>query len=107
MKQGAQVFNSIILHDGEIGAGAVLNRAILDKRVVVGDRAQIAGLSTVPNREFRPTCPKGLRWSGKRPRFPPAKSFREIACFFPICNPSDYPARVIEAGMTIRNKEEG
>src|SRR5204863_4820385 len=36
---GASVRDSIVMHDTYVGRGAVVDRAILDKHVVVGDRA--------------------------------------------------------------------
>jgi glucose-1-phosphate adenylyltransferase len=107
VKKGAQVFNSIILHDGEIGAGAMLNRVILDKRVTVGDQARIDGLSTAPNRDFPTHLSEGITLVGKKAKIPPGQVIQGNCLLFPNLQPSDYPARVIEAGMTIRTKEEG
>jgi glucose-1-phosphate adenylyltransferase len=54
---GAVVRDSIIMHDTVIASGAVVDRAILDKHVRVGESVQLGvGPSNVPNR----SCPEHL-----------------------------------------------
>ena len=49
VRAGAVVRDSIILTDCEIGTGATVDRAILDKNVVVGDGAHIGfGMDYTP-----------------------------------------------------------
>ena len=107
VKKGAQVLNSIILHDGEIGAGAVLNRVILDKKVVIGDKARVDGRSAVPNREFPAHLSEGITLIGKKAFIPPGLVVRGNCLLFPNLQGGDYPSAVIEEGMTVRTKEEG
>ncbi|MGH7741301.1 MAG: sugar phosphate nucleotidyltransferase, partial [Candidatus Eiseniibacteriota bacterium] len=54
---GAVVRDSIIMHDSVISSGAVVDRAILDKNVRVGEAARLGvGPSDIPNR----SCPEHL-----------------------------------------------
>lgn len=60
VEKGAVVRDSIVMHDTVISAGAVLDRAIVDKEVHVGAGAQLGhGDPSIPNR----ACPEHL-WSG-------------------------------------------
>jgi len=106
VKKGAQVLNSIILHDGEIGAGAVLNRAILDKKVVIGEKARVDGRSAVPNREFPAHLSEGITLIGKKAIIPPGLVVKGNCLLFPDLKGEDYPGAVIEEGMTVRPKED-
>jgi glucose-1-phosphate adenylyltransferase len=55
--RGAKVQDSIVMHDAVIGKGASLERAIVDKQVNVGERAQVGwGEERTPNR----ACPEHL-----------------------------------------------
>jgi glucose-1-phosphate adenylyltransferase len=105
VKKGAQVLNSIILHDGEIGAGAVLNRVILDKKVVIGEKARVDGRSAVPNREFPAHLSEGITLIGKKAFIPPGLVVKGNCLLFPDLKGEDYPGGVIEEGMTVRPKE--
>ena len=63
---GAEVRDSIILTDTQICAGAVVDRAILDKRVVVEEGAIVGdGDDLTPNRKFASRLNTGLTVIGK------------------------------------------
>jgi glucose-1-phosphate adenylyltransferase len=71
VEEGALVRDSIIMNDGWIGRGAVLDRVILDKRVHVGARARVGhGDDMTPNRECPEHLSAGTTIVGKNTRLP-------------------------------------
>jgi glucose-1-phosphate adenylyltransferase len=71
VRAGAVVRDSIILTDCEIGAGATVDRAILDKNGVVGDGAHIGfGMDYTPNRLNPDGLNTGITLVGKNSRLP-------------------------------------
>jgi glucose-1-phosphate adenylyltransferase len=102
VEKGAQVLNSIILHDGEIGAGALLDRVILDKKVVVGAGVRITGQAQVPNHEFPTHLSEGITLVGKGTVIPPGLRVKGNCLFYPGLRAGDFPDAVIEEGMTVR-----
>ena len=69
--EGATVRNSIIMHDCKIGAGAVIDRAIIDKNTIIGENAHIGfGDSIVPNKDIPDILNTGLTVIGKNARIP-------------------------------------
>jgi glucose-1-phosphate adenylyltransferase len=69
--EGAVVRDSIVMMDCVIGQDAVLDRAILDKEVVVGTGCQIGvGEETRTNRRFPKHLNTGISVIGKRARIP-------------------------------------
>ena len=72
VRSGAVVQDSIIFSDCEIGAGAIVERAILDKNVVVGKSACVgSGLKGAPDRSHPDEINGGLTLVGKSARLPP------------------------------------
>jgi len=71
VRAGAVVRDSIILTDCEIGAGAVIDRSILDKNVVVGESSHIGfGMDYTPNRLNPEGLNTGITLVGKNSRLP-------------------------------------
>ena len=71
VRAGAVVRDSIVLTDCEIGTGATVDRAILDKNVVVGDGAHIGfGMDYTPNRLNPDRLNTGITLVGKNSRLP-------------------------------------
>jgi glucose-1-phosphate adenylyltransferase len=102
VKKGARVLNSIIMHDGEIGGDAVLDRVILDKKVTVGDRTRITGQSPIPNQEFPTHLSEGITLIGKRTVIPAGLTVKGNCLFFPGLRAGDFEREVIEDGTTVR-----
>jgi glucose-1-phosphate adenylyltransferase len=68
---GASVRDSIVLFDAEIGPGAALDRAIVDKEAWIGSDARIGvGDDLRPNRDEPERLASGLTLVGKRARVP-------------------------------------
>lgn len=107
VKKGAQVLNSVIMHDGIIGAGAVLDRVILDKQVVVGDRVHISGRSSWPNQEFPTHLSQGITLVGKKAVIPAGMVVQGNCLLFPGLRATDYPEPEVREGMTVRPREGG
>ena len=71
VEEGAIVRNSIVLFDSVIGAGSVIDRAILDKEVVVGKNCQIGyGDDMTPNKLEPTRLDTGITLVGKRAHLP-------------------------------------
>lgn len=70
--EGAVVKDSIILNDAVIHPGTMIDRAIVDKNVVVSEGAQIgAGDDNTPNQDFGEELNTGLTLLGKGSIIPP------------------------------------
>ena len=68
---GASVRDSIVMFDAEIGPGAMLDRAIVDKEAWIGADARIGvGDDLRPNRDEPERLASGITLVGKRARVP-------------------------------------
>jgi glucose-1-phosphate adenylyltransferase len=103
--RGAVVRDSIIMMDSTIGAGAVLDRVILDKEVVVGPGSQIGGGDDIrPNRRFPRHLASGITVLGKKARVPSNYHIGRNCLIAPDVQEQDYPSRdglAIPSGATI------
>lgn len=71
VRPGAVVRDSIVLTDSDIAPGAVIDRAILDKNVVVGEGAHIGyGMDYTPNYLTPDSLHTGISLVGKNSRLP-------------------------------------
>ena len=69
--QGAAITDSIVMHDAHVGRGAVLDRAIIDKEVTIGEGARVGhGDATTPNQACPDHLSSGLLVVGKGARVP-------------------------------------
>lgn len=102
--KGAQVINSIIMHDCRIGANAYLNRVILDKKVVIGERSRIVGQAELPNREFPGHLKEGLTLIGKGASIPPKSRILGNTIIHPWVREEDFIRKVLAEGETIRKR---
>jgi glucose-1-phosphate adenylyltransferase len=68
---GAIVRDSVVMNDTYIGPNARVERAIVDKHVVVGEGAEVGyGVDNIPNKLFPGRLNTGLTAIGKRVRIP-------------------------------------
>jgi glucose-1-phosphate adenylyltransferase len=104
VEKGAQVLNSIIMHDCWIGSGAFLDRAILDKKVRIGEEARITGQSTVPNRKSPEQLKEGLTLIGKGASIPKKIIIQGNTIIYPRVDEADFRKRVLAEGETVRKR---
>ena len=98
---GAVVRDSIVMFDTTIRAGAVVDRAILDKEVSVGPNATIGeGADDAPNRSD-PRLNTGITLVGKRAVVPRGVRVGRNVRVDEGVRAADFPGRVIRSGTTI------
>jgi glucose-1-phosphate adenylyltransferase len=102
--KGAQVFNSILMHDCQIEAGVYLDRVIVDKKVRIGKQASIIGRADCPNREFPEHLKEGLTLIGKRASIPSKIKIQGNTIIGPSVSEEDFPGLVLDQGETVRKK---
>ena len=102
--KGAQVFNSILMHDCQVEAGAHLDRVIVDKKVRIGKQASIIGRADSPNREFPGQLKEGLTLIGKRASIPSKIKIQGNTIIYPSVAEEDFPGLVLDQGETVRKK---
>jgi glucose-1-phosphate adenylyltransferase len=104
---GAMVRDSIIMFDTVIRSGAVVDRAILDKEVVVGPGAIVGegtDLST-PNRQEPARLYTGITVVGKRSVIPRNTRIGRNVKIGGDVRSTDFTSRVIKSGATVERKE--
>ncbi|MBI4767023.1 MAG: glucose-1-phosphate adenylyltransferase [Deltaproteobacteria bacterium] len=102
--RGAQVFNSILMHDCQVEAGAHLDRVIVDKKVRIGKQASIIGRADSPNREFPGQLKEGLTLIGKGASIPSKIKIQGNTIIYPSVSGEDFPGSVMNQGETVRKK---
>lgn len=105
--RGARVAESVLMHDTTVGAGAVVDRAIVDKASRIGEEAVLGDGNERerPNREFPEHLHTGLTVVGKRACVPAGARVGRNSILFPRLREEEWPSRRIEAGATLRPKE--
>jgi glucose-1-phosphate adenylyltransferase len=105
VRADAIVRNSIVMFDTEIGDGAVLDRAIVDKDCVIGAGARIGdGDDLRPNREEPERLYAGITLVGKRAVVPPRVRIGRNCRIDPGAGARDFGRRrVIRSGETVRS----
>jgi glucose-1-phosphate adenylyltransferase len=99
---GAVVRDSIVMFDSEIGEGAVIDRAILDKECVVGAHARVGeGRVLRPNRSEPERLFSGLTLVGKKARVPARTRIGRNCRIDPYVIESDFPRRRVASGDTV------
>lgn len=102
--RGAQVFNSILMHDCQVEAGAHLDRVIVDKKVRIGKQASVIGRADSPNREFPGQLKEGLTLVGKGASIPSKIKIQGNTIIYPSVAEEDFPGLVLDQGETVRKK---
>jgi glucose-1-phosphate adenylyltransferase len=96
VRSGATVYQSVILTDTVIGPGVRLSRAIVDKKVVMKEKAFIG----VPDEGA------DLTVIGKGSEIPPGVVVEPGATIGTDVIASDYPGPVVKSGETIQTRRE-
>jgi len=105
VEDNAAVIDSIIFDDTSVGAGAVVDRSIVDKQVWLGPGCCIGcGDDMTPNNEEPDNLNSGITLVGKGARIPgEVKVGRncKIGCWV---DDADFPANNIASGETVVSK---
>jgi glucose-1-phosphate adenylyltransferase len=108
VEAGATVRDSIILFDTVIGAGSTVDRAILDKEVIVGKNCQIGyGDDTAPNSQEPDRLNTGITLIGKRAHLPDNLKVGRNCKIGTDLRPEDFPADTLVSGETIEDRTFG
>jgi glucose-1-phosphate adenylyltransferase len=99
---GAVVRDSIVMFDSVIRSGAVVDRAILDKEVVVGQGAIVGdGDDDRPNRQEPGRLNTGITVVGKRAVIPRGTRVGRNVKIDPEVRSTDFPSRLIRSGGSV------
>ncbi len=105
VEEGAIVRDFIVLFDSIIGAGSVIDRAILDKEVVVGKNCQIGyGDDMTPNKLEPTRLDTGITLVGKRAHLPDNVKVGRNCKIGTDLRPEDFPSDTILSGETVENQ---
>lgn len=99
---GAVVEESIVMHDARVESGARLKRAIVDKRVAIGQGASLGSDEDTPNVEFPRDLGGRLSVVGKGAVIPAGARVGSNTLIEIGVTERDYPGLKIPAGSVIR-----
>ncbi len=103
---GAEVHDSVVMHNAYLDAQARVHKSILDKNVRVGKQALLGwGAADTPNREKPHTLSEGMVVVGKGAAIPPGARIGKNSIVHPNVKPRDFPARDVPPGETIRPRQ--
>ncbi len=98
--RGAEVSDSIVMHDVVVGRNAVIDRAIIDKGVRVGDGARVGhGDDGTPNQACPEHLSSGLVLIGKGAQIPEGVSLGRNARIGAGVNEADFTGEVPAGGV--------
>ncbi|TBV82195.1 MAG: glucose-1-phosphate adenylyltransferase [Desulfobulbaceae bacterium] len=105
IEPGAKVRDSILFHDCRVARDAVIDLAILDKRVEVG-AAAVVGIGDEAekrqaNREYPKHLYTGISLIGKGAQIPPATKIGRNCIIAPWCRAEQFPASNISSGESV------
>lgn len=102
VRGGAIVRDSIVMIDTDIGPGAVVDRAIIDKSCVIGAGARVGdGDEMRPNRSEPERLYSGLTLVGKQAHIPANTVIGRNCRIDPGVVEADFRKRVIRSGETV------
>jgi glucose-1-phosphate adenylyltransferase len=105
IEEGALVRDSIILFDTVIGAGSTVERAILDKEVVVGKQCQVGyGTDFTPNKLEPGRLNTGITLIGKRAHLPANLQVGRNCKIGSDLRPEDFTSAVLASGETVEDR---
>jgi len=106
VEEGAVVRDSVIMNDTIIRTGAQVNRCVLDKEIVIGNKASLgAGKDDTPNKLEPANIHTGITIVGKRAVIPEEAVIGRNCRIDPDTTPGDYPSKQVQSGGTIKKKE--
>ena len=102
VEEGAEVHDSIIMNNTVIGARARVERAIVDKRAVVGEDSIVGwGDDNTPNRAMPNHLNTGLTLIGKRAEVPAGVKIGRNVVVRPRVAAAAYPSGDVASGETL------
>ncbi|HMQ52511.1 MAG TPA: glucose-1-phosphate adenylyltransferase subunit GlgD [Anaerolineae bacterium] len=102
IEPGAIVRDSVIMNDTVVKPSARVERAIVDKSVVVGEGAEIGyGVDNTPNKLHPNRLNTGLTAVGKWAHIPPGVKIGHNVIISPGVRETDFPADYVNSGETI------
>jgi glucose-1-phosphate adenylyltransferase len=102
VEEGAEVSDSIIMNGTVIGPRARVERAIIDKRAVVGEGSMVGWSDdNTPNRAMPNHLNTGLTLLGKRAQVPAGKKIGRNVVIRPRVQESDFPPDDVVSGETL------
>jgi glucose-1-phosphate adenylyltransferase len=105
VEEGATVRDSIVMFDTVIAAGSVVDRAIIDKEVVVGRNSRIGhGDDNTPNKKEPDRLNTGITVVGKRSRLPDNLTVGRNCKIGAEQRPEDFPGDTVPSGETVDNR---
>jgi glucose-1-phosphate adenylyltransferase len=105
VEKEALVRDSIILFDTVIGAGSVVDRAILDKEVVIGKDCRIGhGDDMTPNKGEPERLNTGITLVGKRSCLPDNLTVGRNCKIGTDLRPQDFTTNVLASGETVEDR---
>jgi glucose-1-phosphate adenylyltransferase len=107
VEEGAIVRDSIVLFDAAIGAGAVVDRAVIDKEVVIGPSAYIGfGDDIAPNETEPGRLNTGITLVGKRAQVPYGVRMGRNCRIDPDVDSADFTLADLPSGTTVTHRNE-
>ncbi len=105
VEEGAVVRESIVLFNCVIGAGSVIDRAILDKEVVVGKHCQVGyGDDMTPNKLEPTRLNTGITLIGKRTHLADHLTIGRNCKVGADLRPEDFPSDTLVSGETLEDR---
>jgi glucose-1-phosphate adenylyltransferase len=105
VEEGAIVRDSIVLFDAAIGAGAVVDRAVIDKEVVIGPSAYIGfGDDMAPNETEPGRLNTGITLVGKRAQVPYGVRMGRNCRIDPDVDATDFKLADLPSGTTVTHR---
>jgi len=102
VEEGAKVTGSVLIQDVLVKANARVNKAILDKKVVVGKRAQLGeGDPSVPNRLLSDSLASGITLVGAKTQVPEEARIGSNCVIHPGLTAEAWEESVLESGATL------
>lgn len=102
VERGAIVRDSIVMNNSRVEAGCCIDRAILDKNVVIGPHSIVGtGDGATPNQQWPQLLNTGLVVIGKNARIPPESEVGRNVLVFPDVATEDFPSSRIPSGSTV------
>ncbi|HEX6289669.1 MAG TPA: glucose-1-phosphate adenylyltransferase [Herpetosiphonaceae bacterium] len=102
VERGAVIRDSVIMSDTTIRAGAVVDRCVLDKEIVVGERAQVGtGDDNTPNQREPKNINTGITIVGKRAHVAPGAIIGRNCRIDADIMPADFEQLEVASGATV------